>query len=182
MLWFPCSWSRNSVFALIECHFDRKVTSSLPYSFVFNLPSCAQPPAWPFVWKFMLLILFRRKTLLLATGILVAGGAATYVQSRFSGRKHDSFRHYNGLNDDEEKLEKVVSDTNNVKKNTRKKGGLKSLQVLASILLSEMGKMGTRDLLALVAIVVSLFLCTSEVEGLICFLFANFSCYNFIFH
>lgn len=96
----------------------------------------------------------RRKTLLLATGILVAGGAATYVQSRFSGRKHDSFRHYNGLNDDEEKLEKVVSDTNNVKKNTRKKGGLKSLQVLASILLSEMGKMGTRDLLALVAIVV----------------------------
>lgn len=96
----------------------------------------------------------RRKTLLLATGILVAGGTAAYVQSRFSSKKPDSFHHYNGLNNDKEKLEKVVSDTSNVKKTTRKKGGLKSLKVLAAILLSEMGKMGTRDLLALVAIVV----------------------------
>lgn len=105
----------------------------------------------------MVLFLFHRKTLLLATGILVAGGTAAYVQSRFSSKKPDSFHHYNGLNDDKEKLENVVSDTSNVKKTTRKKGGLKSLKVLAAILLSEMGKMGARDLLALVAIVVSLF-------------------------
>lgn len=42
-------------------------------------------------------------------------------------------------------------------KNKQKKGGLKSLQVLAAVLLSEMGRLGARDLLALVGIVVSLF-------------------------
>ncbi|XP_041002944.1 ABC transporter D family member 1 isoform X2 [Juglans microcarpa x Juglans regia] len=94
----------------------------------------------------------RRRTLLLATGILVAGGTAAYVQSRFSCRKPDSFSHHNGV-DDTNKNSEVVQD-NNVKKTTRKKGALKSLQVLAGVLLSEMGKMGTRDLLALAAIVV----------------------------
>lgn len=108
-----------------------------------------------------LLFLFHRKTLLLATGILVAGGTAAYVQSRFNCRKPGSYQHHNGLNDDKEKSEEVVRDDNNVKKTTKKKGGLKSIQVLAAVLLSEMGKMGARDLLALVAIVVSPFLCTS---------------------
>ncbi|XP_059433464.1 ABC transporter D family member 1 isoform X1 [Corylus avellana] len=96
----------------------------------------------------------RRKTLLLATGILAAGGTAAYVQSRFNSRKPGSYQHHNGLNDDKEKSEEVFRDDNNVKKTTKKKGGLKSIQVLAAVLLSEMGKMGARDLLALVAIVV----------------------------
>ncbi|XP_041008725.1 ABC transporter D family member 1-like [Juglans microcarpa x Juglans regia] len=96
----------------------------------------------------------RRKTLLLATGILAAGGTAAYVQSRFSCRKPNSFSHYNGLNDAQQKSEKVPRDANNVKKTKRKKGGLKSIQVLAGVLLFEMGKMGTRDLLALLAMVV----------------------------
>ncbi|KAG7983165.1 hypothetical protein I3843_04G091200 [Carya illinoinensis] len=96
----------------------------------------------------------RRKTLLVATGILAAGGTAAYVQSRFSCRKPNSFSHYNGLNDAKQKSEKVPRDDNNVKKTKRKKGGLKSLQVLAGVLLFEMGKMGTRDLLALLAMVV----------------------------
>ena len=43
-------------------------------------------------------------------------------------------------------------------KNKQKKG-LKSLQVLAAILLSGMGKFGASDLLGLVAIAVSLFCC-----------------------
>ncbi|KAB1210259.1 ABC transporter D family member 1 [Morella rubra] len=94
------------------------------------------------------------KTLLLATGIVVAGGTAAYVQSRFGCKKQDSFHHYNGLNDDKEKLEKIARDDDKVKQNRRKKGGLKSLQVLTRVLLSGMGKMGARDLLALVAIVV----------------------------
>ncbi|KAF5749808.1 hypothetical protein HS088_TW03G00133 [Tripterygium wilfordii] len=96
----------------------------------------------------------RRKTLLVAAGILVAGGTAAYVQSRFSRKKIDSFHHYNGLGDNEEKSAKVVSDDNNRKKTTHKRGGIKSLQVLAAILLSKMGKMGAKDLLALVSIVV----------------------------
>jgi hypothetical protein len=82
------------------------------------------------------------------------------VQSRFNCRKPGSYQHHNGLNDDKEKSE-VFRDDNNVKKTSKKKGGLKSIQVLAAVLLSEMGKMGARDLLALVAIVVSPFLCTS---------------------
>ncbi|KAJ4715706.1 ABC transporter D family member 1-like [Melia azedarach] len=95
----------------------------------------------------------RRKSLLLASGILVAGGTAAYLKSRFSSKKPDSFGHYNGLEDTEENADTAVMNGSNVKK-TKQKGGLKSLQVLAAILLSEMGKMGARDLLALVGIVV----------------------------
>lgn len=108
-----------------------------------------------FALQLTLLLLSHRKTLLLATGILVAGGTAAYVQSRLSCRKPDSFSHLNGV-DDANENSKVFRD-NNVKKTTQKKGALKSLQVLAGVLLSEMGKMGMRDLLALAAIVVSLF-------------------------
>ncbi|KAL5751532.1 hypothetical protein ACOSQ2_022039 [Xanthoceras sorbifolium] len=95
----------------------------------------------------------RRKSLLIASGIIAAGGTAAYLHSRFSSKKSDSFGHYNGLGDDKGKSVKVVKDGGNVKK-TQKKGGLKSIQVLAAILLSEMGQMGARDLLALVGIVV----------------------------
>jgi len=53
-------------------------------------------------------------------------------------------------------LEKLTATDQNAKITTKKKkgGGLKSLQVLTAILLSQMGKMGARDLLALVATVV----------------------------
>ncbi|KAK9950345.1 hypothetical protein M0R45_005839 [Rubus argutus] len=93
-----------------------------------------------------------RKTLLLATGIVVAGGAAAYVQSRLTYKKHDSFGQYNGLNENKE-TEKAVTNDRKIKKPLQKRGGLKSLQVLAAILLSEMGQMGARDLLSLVVIV-----------------------------
>ena len=94
-----------------------------------------------------------RKTLLLATGIVVAGGTAAYVQSRLSSKKHDSFAHYTGL-DNYKGNAQVAATDNNLNKNSNKKGGLKSLKVLAAILLSRMGQMGARDLLSLVAIVV----------------------------
>ncbi|KAM7517453.1 hypothetical protein LguiB_016415 [Lonicera macranthoides] len=105
------------------------------------------------------LLASRRKTLLLASGIIVAGGtAAAYMQSRNScKRSTDSFGHCNGLlRDDNEQSEKVVGTNNNIVKKSRQKktGGLRSLQVLAAILLSHMGRMGARDLLALVATVV----------------------------
>src|SRR4051812_15319752 len=83
-----------------------------------------------------------RKTLLLATGILVAGGTAAFVQSRISRRKPESFGHYNGVDDDKEKPDKQSFNDKKVRKGTRKKGGLKSLHILARILLSEMGQMG----------------------------------------
>ncbi|KAF9678865.1 hypothetical protein SADUNF_Sadunf07G0080700 [Salix dunnii] len=93
----------------------------------------------------------RRKSLLLAAGILAAGGTAAYVQSRISSKKSDSFLHSNGLKDDKKISNKLVA---NDKKTTQKKGGLKSLQVLAAVLLSHMGKMGAKDLLAMIAIAV----------------------------
>ncbi|XP_044469783.1 ABC transporter D family member 1-like [Mangifera indica] len=96
----------------------------------------------------------KRKVLLLASGILVAGGTATYLQSRFSHRKPDSFGHYNGVGDNQEKPGKGDKDSSSKKQSKQKTGGSKSLKVLAAILLSEMGQMGARDLLALVGIVV----------------------------
>ncbi|KAK7318604.1 hypothetical protein RJT34_03307 [Clitoria ternatea] len=95
----------------------------------------------------------RRKTLLLATGIIVAGGAAAYVQSRFRGNKQDFLGDSNEHNNDKEPAKEVTKGAS-APQNKQKKGGLKSLQVLAAILLSEMGKLGARDLLALISIVV----------------------------
>ncbi|XVF15175.1 hypothetical protein REPUB_Repub09cG0127800 [Reevesia pubescens] len=100
------------------------------------------------------LLVSRRKTLLLASGVVVAGGAAAYLQSRFSSKKPDSYGHYNGVRDNRENSGEALRKNNNVKGTTQKKSGLKSLQVLAAILLSGMGQIGARDLLALVGIVV----------------------------
>ncbi|KAG4212107.1 hypothetical protein ERO13_A02G143400v2 [Gossypium hirsutum] len=95
-----------------------------------------------------------RKTLLLGSGIVAAGGAVAYLQSRFSSKKPDSHGHYNGTRDKRENSDKVLKKSNNVKRTRKKKGGLKSLQVLVAFLLSKMGKVGARDLLALVGTVV----------------------------
>ncbi|KAJ9132191.1 hypothetical protein P3X46_034280 [Hevea brasiliensis] len=98
------------------------------------------------------LLASRRKSLLFAGGILVFGGTAAYVKSRHGCKKFDSIDHYNGLRGDNDKSDKQV--TKEAKKIIQKKGSLKSLHVLASVLLSEMGKRGTRDLLAMIAIAV----------------------------
>lgn len=99
---------------------------------------------------------FFRKSILLAAGIVAAGGTAVYLKSRVASRRPDSSRLCNGQSDDDETLEKLTATDQNAKITTKKKkgGGLKSLQVLTAILLSQMGKMGARDLLALVATVV----------------------------
>ncbi|CAN0919587.1 ABC transporter D family member 1 [Linum grandiflorum] len=99
------------------------------------------------------LLASRRKSLLFAAGILVAGGTTAYVQSRSRIKKSDSFGNYNGLEDDKENSDKTITKGNNAKK-TAKKGGLKSLKVLAAVLLSGMGKVGAADLLAMIAIAV----------------------------
>lgn len=97
---------------------------------------------------------FYRKALLLAAGIAVAGGTAAYLQSRKSSRRSDSFGHYNGDTDDRQS-EAIVRTSNIVKENRqKKKGGFRSLHVLAAIILSRMGQLGARDLLVLVTTVV----------------------------
>lgn len=113
-----------------------------------------------------------RKSILLAAGIVAAGGAAVYLKSRISSRRVDSSRHCNGHSDDDEALEKITGNDKNAKKTAKKKkgGGLKSLQVLTAILLSQMGKMGARDLLALVATVVCI---SSQYVKQIVILFVN---------
>uniref|UniRef100_A0A6N2NAX0 ABC transmembrane type-1 domain-containing protein n=1 Tax=Salix viminalis TaxID=40686 RepID=A0A6N2NAX0_SALVM len=81
----------------------------------------------------------RRKSLLLAAGILAAGGTAAYVQSRISSKKSDSFfipMISNKLVTNDKKITKEDLD-------------------LAAVLLSHMGKMGAR-LLAMIAIAVVL--------------------------
>ncbi|GMH08156.1 hypothetical protein Nepgr_009996 [Nepenthes gracilis] len=99
-------------------------------------------------------LLSRRKYLLIASGILVAGSTAAYVQSRSSYKLPGSFNYCNGpakLNDNSEN----DGANHNVSKTKRpKKNGLRSLQVLTAIILSQMGLKGARDLLGLIFIAV----------------------------
>lgn len=95
----------------------------------------------------------RRKSLLLATGIIVAGGSAAYMHSQSRVRRHSGTGESNGLGDENERVE-LDGGNKTVIKKSRQKKGLKSLQVLAAILLSHMGRLGARDLLALLATVV----------------------------
>ncbi|KAL9332697.1 hypothetical protein ACSQ67_002307 [Phaseolus vulgaris] len=103
----------------------------------------------------------RRKTLLLASGILIAGGTAAYMQSRSRVNRPDLFGHCNGHNNDREFTEEAGLNASN----NKQKKGLKSLQLLASILLSDMGKLGARDLLGLVAIANMVYYKISHVDG-----------------
>ncbi|XP_021741036.1 ABC transporter D family member 1-like [Chenopodium quinoa] len=96
----------------------------------------------------------RRKSLLLATGILVAGGTAAYMQSRSSHKRSDSSGHCNGPGSLSESSENDISNPTAYKGKIQKKNALRSLQILAAILLSHMGRRGARDLLALVSVVV----------------------------
>ncbi|KAG5529449.1 hypothetical protein RHGRI_029992 [Rhododendron griersonianum] len=108
----------------------------------------------------------KRKILLLATGVIVGGGTAAYLQSRYGGKKPDSYGHCNGLSDNNEQLEVAGGNENIVKKSRqKKKSALKSLQVLAAILLSRMGRIGARDILALVAIANMVYYKISHVDG-----------------
>lgn len=100
-------------------------------------------------------LLLDRKTLLFATGVVLVGGTAAYLQSRCSNKKSSSFEHHNGLDSNEERSINLATEGSKIKKSTQKSGGLKSLHALAAILLSKMGKNGAKDLLSLLGIVVS---------------------------
>ncbi|KAL6523685.1 ATP-binding cassette sub- D member 1 [Orobanche gracilis] len=102
------------------------------------------------------LLASRRKALLLATSIVAVGGTATaFVQSQSSHRKHNSFGHHNGMNESRDESEQLIGNDKNVKKSRHKKGNLRSLQILAAMLLSRMGRIGAINVFSLVAIAVS---------------------------
>uniref|UniRef100_A0A1D1Z638 ABC transporter D family member 1 n=2 Tax=Anthurium amnicola TaxID=1678845 RepID=A0A1D1Z638_9ARAE len=98
----------------------------------------------------------RRKTLAVVTGVLVAGGTAAYVQSRRQSRflRPDSSGHQKEPKSSPEKLSQNGLDVSSIKKRKHTSGALKCLQVLTAILLSRMGPMGMRNLVALVTTVV----------------------------
>ncbi|KAG9444196.1 hypothetical protein H6P81_015536 [Aristolochia fimbriata] len=99
----------------------------------------------------------RRKALAIAAGVVVAGGAAAYFQSRFQNRlvQSESFNHDTVPINGNEKLKENEKSRNKEKPRVgKRKGRLRSLHVLAAILLSRMGQRGTKNILALVAIVV----------------------------
>lgn len=90
------------------------------------------------------LLASRRKILAIATSVLVVGGTAVYMQSRSRITTKTVV---------DKKRSNEVDQNGKVVKKTVKKGRLRSLKVLAAILLSHMGKLGAKDLLTLVAIV-----------------------------
>lgn len=100
------------------------------------------------------LLASRRKILAIATSVLVVGGTAAYMQSRSRIRcsEDDSFGRTTKTVVAKKRSNEVDQNGKVVKK-TVKKGRLRSLKVLAAILLSHMGKLGAKDLLTLVAIV-----------------------------
>ncbi|KAL0431950.1 UNVERIFIED_CONTAM: ABC transporter D family member 1 [Sesamum radiatum] len=93
------------------------------------------------------LLASRRKALILATSIAVVGGTATaaYIQSQKSSKRRNSFGHSNGVQDNKDEPDQLIGNDKNVKKSRQKRGNLRSLQVLAAILLSRMGRMGAMD-------------------------------------
>ncbi|XP_057496579.1 ABC transporter D family member 1-like isoform X2 [Actinidia eriantha] len=92
-----------------------------------------------------------KNVLLASGGLIVAGGMAAYVRSRYCCKKPESFGRYNGLSDLKEQPNKVDRNDKVSKESTpKKKGG--PLKIVAAILLSHMGLRGARNLLILVAI------------------------------
>ncbi|KAL8167833.1 hypothetical protein V2J09_009332 [Rumex salicifolius] len=94
-----------------------------------------------------------QKSLLVATGILVAGGTAAYMRSRFTSKQTKS-GHCNGPGNLNEDMCNDGANPNVTHTKKLKRKPLKSLQVLAAILLSHMGSSGARDILTLASIVV----------------------------
>ncbi|KAK1294460.1 ABC transporter D family member 1 [Acorus calamus] len=94
----------------------------------------------------------RRKTLAMVTGVLVVGGTSAYLRNRFI--KPNSSGHDSELLNNNDQSRQITHNANSIKKINKKRGGLRSLKILAAILLSKMGRRGTRNILALVAIVI----------------------------
>ncbi|XP_008781581.2 ABC transporter D family member 1-like [Phoenix dactylifera] len=97
----------------------------------------------------------RRRTLALVSGVLVAGGTVAYMQSRWLSRsgRPGSSANLSTLGKNKESLIQNGVDDKSIRTPRQKKRGLRSLHVLAAILLSQMGSVGMRNLMALAATV-----------------------------
>ncbi|XP_051117448.1 ABC transporter D family member 1-like [Andrographis paniculata] len=120
------------------------------------------------------LLASRRKALVLASSIAVGGtAAALYVQLRTRAQRHKSFDHINGDLKNKEQPKHLVVNDDNLKKSWQKRGHLRSLQVLAAILISRVGRKGAIQLLSLVAIAVSRTAITNRLAKVQGFLFRS---------
>ncbi|KAJ0976938.1 hypothetical protein J5N97_012412 [Dioscorea zingiberensis] len=102
------------------------------------------------------LLASRRRTLAIATSVVVVGGTYAYTQSRRRSRSikpDDSDNDVLPSNHKENSTQNGTSDKL-TRTSRRKEGGLRSLHVLAAILLSRIGPMGVRNLMALATTVV----------------------------
>jgi len=108
----------------------------------------------PTVKKGSSFYLSRRKTLAAAATALIAGGGLAYTQSSFRSRhlRQEHYDHSNGTAT--EKETPIQNGANNpiTIKTRRKKNGLKSLKALVGILLAQIGRKGTHNILFLAAI------------------------------
>lgn len=76
------------------------------------------------------------------------------MQSRNSCKKHNRYDQSNGVEESKKESDQLTIKEKHAQKSRRKRGNFRSLQVLAAILLSRMGRMGAMDILSLVAVAV----------------------------
>ncbi|OAY82490.1 ABC transporter D family member 1 [Ananas comosus] len=102
------------------------------------------------------LLASRRRTVALVSGALLAGGTLAYMQSRHHKRssRPNSSNDVSAPGINEDSLNQNGVDSKPIRAARRKKSGLRSLHVLAAILLKQIGPMGMRCLLSLVTTVV----------------------------
>ncbi|KAJ0960282.1 hypothetical protein J5N97_001897 [Dioscorea zingiberensis] len=100
----------------------------------------------------------RRRTMLAVAGVLVVSGSVAYMQSGLSNRLtmiNSSIQTLPG-NLEEMLMQNETNDNSNDNRrriSSQKNGGLRSMHVLAAILISRMGPRGMQNLLALVTTV-----------------------------
>jgi hypothetical protein len=101
-------------------------------------------------------VLLNRRALALSVAVLVAGGGLAYSQLGVGRRKKrvQSQPAANGNSLEVSKGKDSAAVPRSKSKKRAKRGGLKSLKILGSILLAQMGKPGMQNLLGLAAFAV----------------------------
>ncbi|KAG1328078.1 hypothetical protein COCNU_01G020120 [Cocos nucifera] len=116
-------------------------------------------------------IFANRRTFAVVTSVLVAGGTVAYVQLRLRSRsmRSDSSVSHSASGVSKENFIQNGVNVNSIKRAsaTLKSGGLRSLHVLSAILLSQVGPVGMRNLLALVVTASSLFSTSKYLTGVL---------------
>jgi hypothetical protein len=97
------------------------------------------------------LIIFGRRALALVSGAVLAGGTVAYMQSRYRARARRRESSNHALTPADESVREGLTSRR------KKKSGLKSLHILAAILLKRIGQKGTINLFSLAVAAVILF-------------------------